>query len=82
VHRLSSLAVLLVVLPLGIAASCKGRRRHGVLLLTLLAAELALGLRMTGGVSLALALAHNVVAALLLATAFDLTRGPGATRSP
>jgi cytochrome c oxidase assembly protein subunit 15 len=81
-HRLSGLAVLIVVLPLGIAAACKGRRRHGVLLLALLAAELALGLRMTGSVSLAPALAHNVVAALLLATAFDLTRGSGAARSP
>ncbi len=80
-HRLSGLAVVLVVLPLGIGALRNGRRGHGVLLLALLAAELALGLRMTGGVSLALALAHNVVAALLLATAFDLTRGCDAARS-
>jgi len=82
VHRLSSIALALVVLPLGIAALRSGRRNHGALLLVLLAVELSLGLRMTGGVSLALALAHNVVAALLLATAFELMRGSGAARSP
>jgi len=33
---------------------------------------------MAGSASLGLALTHNLFAALLLATVFDLTRGPGA----
>ncbi len=82
-HRLSAIAVLLVLLPLGVVAFRHGRRGPALLLLALLAAALALGLLMTGGAaSLALALAHNIVAALLLATAFELTRGAGATGGP
>ncbi len=80
VHRISGLAVVLVVLPLGVAALRGGRRGQGMLLLTLLAAEFALGLRMAGGSSLVLALAHNLLAALLLATGFELTRGPDPAR--
>lgn len=77
VHRLSAIAVVLVVLPLGVAALRRGRRGAGALLLLLLGAEAAVGLLMVdrGESSLALALAHNAVAALLLATAFELTRG-------
>jgi len=72
-HRLAGFAVVLVVLPLGLAALRHGRRGAGALLLALLGGALALGLLMAGsGVSLALAMAHNLVAALLLATAFEL----------
>ena len=77
VHRLSALAVLLLSLPLGLAAMRHGRVASGVLLLLLLAAALELGLLMAGnGASLPLTLMHNGVSALLLATAFELTRGP------
>jgi heme a synthase len=74
-HRLSALVVMLVVLPLGLVALGAGRRRYGGLVLALLAAALALGLRLADGPSLLAALAHNVVAAGLLAAVFDLTRG-------
>jgi cytochrome c oxidase assembly protein subunit 15 len=80
VHRLAGVAVSLVVLPLGIAVLRNGRRSQGALLLALPAAELALGLRMAGGVSLALVLMHNLLAALLLATVFDLARGSDTAR--
>jgi len=73
VHRLMGIAVVLVLLPLGLAALRTRRCVPGTLLLALLAAELSLGLLMTGSASLALALAHNVVAALLLSTAAELT---------
>lgn len=73
-HRLVGIAVALVLLPLGLAFLRRGRRGAAALLLALLASALALGLLMAGsGASLGLALVHNVVAALLLATAFELT---------
>jgi len=74
-HRLSALVVMLVVLPLGLVALGTGRRRQGALVLALLAAALALGLRLADVPSLLAALAHNVVAAALLAAVSDLTRG-------
>ena len=78
VHRMASLFVVLVLLPVGLAAPGQGRRGPGLLLLLFLAVELALGLLLAGnGASLPLTLAHNLIAALLLATAFELTRGAG-----
>ena len=81
-HRLSAMAALLVLLPLGLAAMRHGRALTGALLLALLAAALEMGLLMAGnGASLGLTLAHNLVSALLLATVFELTRGPDARRA-
>ena len=77
-HRLSALLVLLVLLPLGLAALRSGRRADGALMLALLVGEVALGLLMgPPGLSpmLALALAHNLLGALLLATTLALSRG-------
>ena len=82
VHRLCGLAAAAVLGGLGVAALGGDRRGAGALLLALLAAVLALGFAMTAPrPTLALALAHNVGAALLLATAFELTRGPPRTAS-
>ena len=80
VHQLGGYAVAAVVLPLGLAALRHGRAGAGMVLLALLALQLGLGWLLAGpALSLALALAHNVVAALLLSTAFELTRGNPAT---
>ena len=76
-HRLCGIAVVLVVGGLGVAALRGGRRGAGGLLLVELALVLGLGVTMSESrPTLALALAHNVGAALLLATCFELTRGP------
>ncbi len=76
VHRLGGVFVAVVLAPLGVMALRAGRRGAGAGLLALLAGALALGWLMAAeGPSLTVALAHNVVAALLLATAFELTRG-------
>jgi heme a synthase len=70
VHRSAALVVLLVVARLGIAAVRGGRPGTGAALLALLALQLALGWLMVAALlPLPLALAHNVVAGLLLATA-------------
>lgn len=72
IHRAVALVVVAIVLPLGVAAWRRGRRA-GALLLALLAAQVAAGAAMVlGGLPLALALAHNVLAALLLATLSSL----------
>lgn len=77
VHRLSGLAAAAVLAVAGLAALRGARRALGALLLAVLAATLAPGFAMAAqGPTLALALAHNVLAALLLATAFELSRGP------
>ncbi len=69
VHRGGALLALLVLLPLGAAALRGQRRRDGAALLLLLVLQLGLGLLMVATVlPLPLALAHNVVAGLLLAT--------------
>jgi cytochrome c oxidase assembly protein subunit 15 len=73
-HRASALLVALVLVPLAIAAWRGGRRREASLVLALLAANAALGVMLVAlRLPLALALAHNVVAALLLAAVLDLT---------
>lgn len=80
-HRLASAVAALALLALALAAVRGGRAAAGALLLALLALELGLGLLMAGNrISLALALAHNVLAALLLATTFELTRAAGVAR--
>ena len=73
VHRGGALLALLVLTPLGIAALRGPRWRDGAALLVLLALQLGLGwLMVATALPLPLALAHNVVAALLLATAARL----------
>lgn len=76
-HRLGALAVLAVLVPLGVAAWRRGRRTGAVLVL-LLAAEAVLGVMLVrGALALPAALAHNIVAALLLAATLGLAAGPG-----
>jgi cytochrome c oxidase assembly protein subunit 15 len=75
-HRAGSLLVLAVLLPLGAVAWRRGRR-GGAMLVLLLGTQVALGvLLVLGALPLALALAHNLVAALLLAVLVSL-RGAG-----
>lgn len=76
-HRVGALLVAAVLLPLGIAAWRSGRRA-GVILILLLMAQATLGaLLVAGGLPLSVALAHNVVAALLLAVVLGLAAGDG-----
>jgi len=71
-HRIGALAVFAVLLPLGIAYWRRGRRM-GAMLVVLLAAEAVLGVMLVrGALALPAALAHNIVAALLLATTLSL----------
>jgi cytochrome c oxidase assembly protein subunit 15 len=68
-HRIGAIVVLPVLALLGLAAWRRGRRRGGSALLLLAAVQGVLGLLMvTGGLPLAAVLAHNLVAALMLAT--------------
>jgi heme a synthase len=68
-HRHAALLVVLVLLPLGIAALRRGRRRTAGALLLLLGAQLVAGLSMTLlGLPLGVALLHNLLAAMILAT--------------
>lgn len=81
VHRLGALLVVGLLLPLGLVAWRRGPRRVGAVLLGLLALQLALGAGLVVlDLPLALALGHNLVAALLLATLFDLARTPAPLR--
>jgi cytochrome c oxidase assembly protein subunit 15 len=74
-HRAGALMVAAVLLPLGLAAWCNGRRA-GAAVIALLMLQAALGaLLVVGGLPLSLALAHNMVAALLLAAVLDLAAG-------
>lgn len=67
-HRWAAAAAALAVIAAAIALLRSGRRRAGLALLVLVGAELALGLLLVlNGLPLAMAVAHNVVAALLLA---------------
>jgi len=72
-HRAASPVVALATAILGIAALRGGRRRTGAALLALVALQLGLGMLLVAALlPLPLALAHNVVAALLLAAAAGL----------
>ena len=72
-HRGGALVALVVLTPLGVARLLGPRRREGAALLVLLALQVGLGwLMVSTGLPLAPAVAHNVVAALLLATVVRL----------
>ncbi|HXD39849.1 MAG TPA: COX15/CtaA family protein [Ramlibacter sp.] len=74
-HRAGALAVAAVLLPLGVAAWRDGRRT-GAAVMVLLLLQAALGaLLVIAGLPLWLALAHNIVAALLLAAVLGLAAG-------
>lgn len=80
-HRIAGLGVTIVVAPLALAAWRQRRRLAGALLLVLLACSAGLGITVANaGPSLALVLAHNLAAALLLATLFELSRAPSGHR--
>lgn len=81
VHRLAALAVVGLLLPLGVAAWRRGERRLGAALAVLVLLQAGLGVAfLSSAQPLALALAHNVVGALLLATLVALLPGaPGIT---
>lgn len=67
-HRAGALLVVAVVLPLGVVAWRRGRAA-GALLVALVVAQVGAGAALViGGLPLPLALAHNVLAAVLLAT--------------
>jgi cytochrome c oxidase assembly protein subunit 15 len=68
-HRYLAAGVALLLVPLGIAAWRRGRRRTAVLLGALLLAQLLTGVLMVQfGLPLSLALLHNLIAAASLAT--------------
>jgi len=72
-HRYATLATLLVLLPLGLAALRGGRRRAAWLIFVLLVVQVELGLLMVAlSLPLAGALAHNLIGTLLLAVVFSL----------
>lgn len=74
-HRHAALLLAVPLVALGIAALRGGRQRLGLLLLGLLAAQWAVGLSLSWlALPLALALLHNLLAALLLATLLVLSR--------
>lgn len=83
-HRAGALIVAAVLLPLGLLAWRHGRRVAAAMVLGLLAVQAVLGATLVlGGLPLAAALAHNVVAALLLAVVMTLAgRGHAAPLSP
>lgn len=68
VHRVGALALVLLLVPLAALALRDGRRFQAWSLLVLLALQLAMGVLMVGtGLALPLALAHNLIAVLMLA---------------
>lgn len=76
-HRIGALVVAALLLALGIAALRAGRRVAGGALLGLVGVQLALGATLVvAALPLPVALAHNLVAALLLAALFDLAFAP------
>jgi heme a synthase len=77
-HRLGAMTVAAVLLSLGVAAWRTGRRA-GAILVMLVIAQFGLGLALVAaGLPLAVALAHNVGAALLVATVSSLATGGAA----
>jgi heme a synthase len=86
-HRFGAVAVLLVVVFLGIALWRDGRRALAIALVALLSVQGALGVaQFHAGLPLAMLLAHNVIALLLLATLLRVAilqwLGDGALRPP
>jgi cytochrome c oxidase assembly protein subunit 15 len=72
-HRIGAVVTMLVLLPLSVLAIRRGRRRAGWVLLALLAVQGSLGVLMVlYAIPLPLALAHNLVAALMLAVVVRL----------
>jgi cytochrome c oxidase assembly protein subunit 15 len=73
-HRATALAVLALLVPLGVMAWRRGARGPGAALAALAVAQAGLGLLQLGwpGLPLALGLAHNLIAALLLAALLAL----------
>lgn len=72
-HRYGAFASLLVLLPLGLFALRNGRRRSGLFLLALLAVQAGLGIVLIAfALPLWGVLAHNLIAAMMLATVFSL----------
>lgn len=66
-HRAGAMLTLLVLVPLAIAALRGPRRRDGIALLALLGLQLLVaGLMVAAALPLPVALAHNLIAALLL----------------
>lgn len=81
-HRVGALVVVALLLPLGVTAWRRGRR-VGTAVVFLLAAQAALGATLVvTGLPLAAALAHNVVAALLLAAVVALAAGAAEGSQP
>ncbi|MEO8859526.1 MAG: COX15/CtaA family protein, partial [Burkholderiaceae bacterium] len=77
VHRLGALLLIALLLPLGVMALRRGPRAAGGVLLVLMGIQVALGgALLLGALPLTVALAHNLVAGLLLATIFDLASPP------
>lgn len=75
VHWLSGIVAAPVLALVGLGALRGARPRAGALLLVTLTAALTVGWMMASlGTTLPLALAHNLVAAVLLAASFELTR--------
>lgn len=73
VHRAGAVIVTLVLLPLAIAAIRRGARLVGGTVLALLAVQIGLGVTLvTAALPLDVALAHNLVAALLLTVVASL----------
>jgi len=84
-HRGTALAVLALLVPLGVVALRRGARAPGGTLVLLALAQAALGLAMLWlpAVPIALGLAHNVLAGLLLAALVSLLPPPaGFSPSP
>lgn len=80
-HRYSDLAVLLVLVPLGVSLLLSGRRRAGMVLLSLLVLEAGLAIApVVSSLPLWAALVHNLGAALLLATTVSLLEQHATTK--
>lgn len=74
-HRILALAVALAVLFVAIGSWRRGQRSPAILLVALLALQVALGLSLVfAGLPLVSAIAHNLIAALMLAAASEHTR--------
>lgn len=77
-HRAGALLVVAVLLPLALLAWRSGRRTAATLIVLLLGLQAALGAALVaGGLPLAVALAHNMAAALLLAVLLGMTASRG-----